>query len=98
MRANGLELGSFLTWFIRTELPPAYQSSSDTEAGKPSGGVSLLAWSYGNCVAFSMFAYADLLPVDDQEVLARYLRSYILFGESVMNPKPQRPDFPIHGI
>lgn len=81
IRARGLELGSFLTWFIRISNIPAPSSDpTESNADRQSGGLSVLAWSAGNCAALSFFAYAHLLPAQDQDLLAGYLRSYILFG------------------
>lgn len=78
VKARGLELGAFLAWFIRTANIPAPANGAD--AGETSGGLSLFAWSGGNCIAMSLIAYADHLPEQDQELLERYLRSYIIFG------------------
>lgn len=82
MKARGLEVGAFLAWFIKTEHVPAPSAEpGDANASKQLGGVSLLAWSSGNCSAMSLFAHAALLPKEDQELLNKYLRSYIVFGE-----------------
>lgn len=82
MKARGLELGAFITWFVRTEHVPAPNCALPSRAdnGEQSSGLCLLAWSAGNCVALSLFAYAHLLPKQDQELLNQYLRSYIIFG------------------
>lgn len=79
VKARGLELGAFLAWLIRTTDIPA---PSDNKT--PSGGLSVLAWSAGNCVTVSLFAHAESLPAEDQELLSRYILSYILFGAYIL--------------
>ena len=51
------------------------------EGGKRTGGVAVMAWSYGNVVTMSMLAHAGQLPSQTQDVLNRYVRTVVLYGE-----------------
>ncbi|KAI9057477.1 alpha/beta-hydrolase [Trametes sanguinea] len=74
--ARGIEIAAFLRWFIETNgIPPIKDSSEGTR----SGGLSVLAWSGGNCHALAMFAHIDKLPVETRKLLGAYLRSFITF-------------------
>lgn len=73
--ARGMEVANFLLWLIKKEkLPPI------TEAG--TGGLGVLAWSWGNTFTMSFLAQAAKLPRDEQDTLGAYLRSVIFFGMS----------------
>ncbi|KAL7280203.1 hypothetical protein ACG7TL_006622 [Trametes sanguinea] len=75
--ARGIEIAAFLRWFIDTNgIPPI----KDTPGGSRSGGLSLLAWSGGNCHALAMFAHIDKIPAETRSLLDAYLRTFIAFG------------------
>lgn len=76
IEARGLEVARFLTSYIRKEKIPAI-----SDAKNPSGGLAVLAWSFGNATVISTFAHIKKLAEQDQKLLDRYIRSYILLGE-----------------
>ncbi|OSD07585.1 alpha/beta-hydrolase [Trametes coccinea BRFM310] len=74
--ARGIEIAAFLRWFIETNgIPPI----KDTPGGSRSGGLSLLAWSGGNCHALAMFAHIDKISAETRSLLDAYLRTFIAF-------------------
>ncbi len=81
LQARGMEVAEFLRWFIKTENIPAIRE--DPGRGKLVGGLSVLSWSGGNAATFAMFAHADRLPEETKSLFNTYLRSFIMYGESV---------------
>ncbi|KZT68313.1 hypothetical protein DAEQUDRAFT_728131 [Daedalea quercina L-15889] len=81
LRARGLEILTFLLWFIREEnIPPLMLTTANGEFG--GGGVSLLGWSWGNESTLSSIAHAGELAQDDTETLAKYMRALIIYDPS----------------
>jgi len=76
IRARGLEIASFLDWFIRKENIPAFALDSGT------GGLSLLAWSWGNVVTMAFMAQASELPRDTRCLLDVTFRSLIILDSA----------------
>ncbi|CCM00689.1 uncharacterized protein FIBRA_02728 [Fibroporia radiculosa] len=98
IRARGLEIASFIAWYIEHEGIPSITFSS---GGDPvSGGVAVLGWSIGNCTTISMLANADTLPLDVQGLLGRYMRTLIIYdppyfalgGPDMLRFRPQMID------
>ena len=78
LQSRGAEIAEFLRWFIEKEnIPPLQQTSG---SGAAVGGLSLLSWSGGNSLTLSMFAHVDELAESTNELLNKYLRSFILYG------------------
>ncbi|KAH9925391.1 Alpha/Beta hydrolase protein [Epithele typhae] len=73
-RDRGFELAAFLCWLIDTEKIPPINGGA--------GGISLLSWSGGHALSFSMFGNAGLLPEKTRDVLNEYLRSFIMYEPS----------------
>ncbi|KAH9830743.1 Alpha/Beta hydrolase protein [Rhodofomes roseus] len=81
VRARGLEIVTFLLWYIRKEnIPPL--SSGAQEGSIRRGGISLSGWSWGCKMALSCVARAQELQPDDREFLAGYMRALVLFDPS----------------
>ncbi|KAI0366634.1 alpha/beta-hydrolase [Pilatotrama ljubarskyi] len=80
IRNRGLEIATFIRWFIETEAIPPIKEVAGSEALV--GGLSLLSWSGGNCAAAAMFAHADKLPEDTRQLFDAYLRSFIMYDPS----------------
>ena len=79
VKTRGVEIATFLRWLIETEnLPPVTQVGGSDER---TGGVSLLSWSGGNFKYLSLFAHAADLPSDTRDLLGKYLRNLILYGQ-----------------
>ncbi|KAH9937694.1 Alpha/Beta hydrolase protein [Fomitopsis serialis] len=76
IRARGLEIASFLVWFVRKENIPAYAADSGT------GGLSLLGWSWGNVVTMAFMAQASELSKDTRCLLDVYMRSLIILDSA----------------
>ena len=77
LQQRGAELARFLAWFIDNEkIPPR----SD-EAGRASGGISLLGWSLGNVTTLSTLAFSSTLDPELMKKLEPYLRKVIIFGK-----------------
>lgn len=80
LRGRGLEMATFLLWFIRKEnIPPLLQEKM--RGSFSGGGISVLGWSWGCKIALSCFARAHDLEPDDRHLLGNHLRGLILFGE-----------------
>ncbi|OBZ66589.1 hypothetical protein A0H81_13449 [Grifola frondosa] len=77
IRAQGIELGAFLAWFIDTQNIPRLSTSSGKE--HQTGGIAMLGWSSGNCITLSFLAHANKLPEKHRLLLDGYLRSFIIF-------------------
>jgi len=77
--ARGLEVASFVAWFIQEHALPRL-STTITLDGTESihGGVSLLGWSYGTAIMLSFLAHADRVSQETREFLDGYLRTCIL--------------------
>ena len=72
----GRELVVFLDQIIQElALPPIV-----LDDGKKSGGLAVMAWSYGNVVLMSMLAHADDWPAETKDLLRRYIRTVVLYG------------------
>lgn len=82
LRARASELVAFLTGIIESEgIPPIHPAPG---SNAPTGGISLVSWSAGNCQTMALFAYADQFPEADRKLLGAYLRTYVLYGESLL--------------
>ncbi|KAH9835553.1 Alpha/Beta hydrolase protein [Rhodofomes roseus] len=78
LRARGVEVASFLLWFIRMEqIPPP--SSPDDYNGNRGGGLALLGWSWGNIITISFLAHAATLPDNDRRLLGAYLTGFVMY-------------------
>ncbi|KAI0357368.1 alpha/beta-hydrolase [Trametes cingulata] len=80
IRTRGLEIASFIRWFIKTEAIPPIKEVPGSEALV--GGLSLLSWSGGNCATVAMFAHADKLSEETRKLFDTYLRSFIMYDPS----------------
>jgi len=78
IKDRGHELAFFLEWFIRTENIPPLEPSDDPNASR-NGGLAILAWSWGNCMALSFLSHGDSLPTDTKELLNSYMRTYVIY-------------------
>lgn len=78
MQHRGLEIAAFLRWFIHSERIPPIEEATGT--GVLSGGLSLMAWSGGNCPTVAMVAHADRLSDEIRRLLGTHLRSFIMYG------------------
>ena len=77
LQQRGAEMARFLAWFIEKErIPPQFK-----DAGRTSGGISLLGWSLGNVTTLSMLAFASTLDPGLMKKLEPYLRKVIIFGK-----------------
>ncbi|KAF7797122.1 hypothetical protein EIP86_008314 [Pleurotus ostreatoroseus] len=74
----GAEVAAFLSYIIITEKIPPRQ---DVE-GEETGGLVLLGWSMGNLWCLSMLSDSSSMGDDMIEIMQKYLRTYILHGES----------------
>jgi len=78
VRARGLEILTFLLWFIREEnIPPL--SPATQAGGLGGGGISMLGWSWGNKMTLSCVAHAGELASNDVEFLERYMWALVLY-------------------
>ncbi|OBZ66530.1 hypothetical protein A0H81_13451 [Grifola frondosa] len=81
IRSQGIELATFLEWFIKTEnIPPL---SATTNADTTTGGIAILGWSTGNCLTLSMLGNADRLPEESRKLLENYFRAFIIYDPAV---------------
>jgi len=81
IEARGMELATFIRWFIETErIPPITDDLN--EDGRPSGGIALLGWSAGNWQTISMIACAKKLPVNTRNILDVYFRTFFIYDTS----------------
>ena len=78
-RDKGLELGTFLVNVITSEDVPVTENVD----GKESGGVVLVCWSFGNIWSMSLLANEQELDVSKRDILRRYLRVAVMYGERV---------------
>ena len=76
--AQGMEIATFLKNFILAEQIPQCQVVN----GRRVGGIVLLAWSISTINALAMLGNEASLASDVKSVLADYLRTCILFGQS----------------
>ena len=72
-------MARFLAWFIEKEKIPLRFN----DAGRASGGISLLGYSLGNVTTLSMLAFASTLDPGLMKKLEPYLRKVIIFGKSL---------------
>ncbi|KAF9816038.1 hypothetical protein IEO21_04213 [Rhodonia placenta] len=79
--ARGLEIGTFIRWFIQAEHIPPISASPRADDSR-GGGVSLLGWSAGNLRAISFLAHVQDLPKETRSFLESYFRSLIVFDSS----------------
>ncbi|TFY59860.1 hypothetical protein EVJ58_g5515 [Rhodofomes roseus] len=78
---RGKEVAKFLLWFIGKEKIPQ-TANGQTGNSSRTGGLALLAWSWGNTITMAFLAQAAKLPQRDQEILGSYLRTLFLFDSS----------------
>ena len=75
--AVGQNIALCLQHLIRTlALPPITESE-----GKRTGGVALLGWSLGNFPTLAMLASGHQLSDETRDILGRYLRTVVMYGE-----------------
>ncbi|KZT65134.1 hypothetical protein DAEQUDRAFT_731758 [Daedalea quercina L-15889] len=77
IRARGLEIAAFLTWFIRQQMTPPM-----SDDGRTGGGLALLGWSWGNAMTMVLMAQAPELPEDDRCLLNNRFRSLIILDSA----------------
>jgi hypothetical protein len=70
------EIARFICEIIKKEDLPPKRENGDRKAG----GVALLGWSLGNAFGFATLANVHTLPSGLQDVLMKYLHTYIAFG------------------
>ncbi|KAI0043485.1 hypothetical protein FA95DRAFT_1546320 [Auriscalpium vulgare] len=68
---QGLDVGHFLAWFVRTQSVPPVSGRF--------GGIALVAWSLAHTPLAGLLAFADQLPEDVRSVLGTYLRAYCIY-------------------
>ncbi|KAF8591065.1 hypothetical protein K439DRAFT_1627154 [Ramaria rubella] len=75
LQQRGAEMARFLSWFIDNEkIPPR-----SNDAGRASGGISLLGWSLGNVTTLSLLAFASTLDPGLMKKLEGYLRKVVIY-------------------
>ncbi|KAI0770163.1 alpha/beta-hydrolase [Fomes fomentarius] len=90
LRARASELVAFLTGIVESEgIPPIHPAPG---SNAPTGGISLVSWSAGNCQTMALFAYADQFPEADQKLLGAYLRTYVLYEPSLASTGGSVPE------
>ena len=73
LRERGLEVARFLITMIDTlNLPPL------DDEGR--GGLSLMAWSFGNITMFAFAHFFSTYPQTVQDHLKTYLKSFVAYG------------------
>ena len=77
LQQRSAELARFLAWYIDQEQIPLRSGN----AGRASGGISLLGWSLGSVPTLSMLAFANTLDPGLVKKLEPYLRKVVVFGE-----------------
>ncbi|KAI8978850.1 alpha/beta-hydrolase [Trametes punicea] len=80
MAARGVELAAFIRWFIEKEEIPPIQKRAAGHGHV--GGLSLLSWSGGNSHTVALFANLDKISGETQDLLEKYLRSFIMYDPS----------------
>ncbi|KZT65133.1 hypothetical protein DAEQUDRAFT_697601 [Daedalea quercina L-15889] len=85
IQARGLEIATFLLWFIRKESVPPPSSTADYGSTR-GGGLAVLGWSWGNAMTISFFAQATELPESDRRLLDAYLRGFVIYDCSRHGP------------
>ncbi|KAF8524892.1 hypothetical protein BU17DRAFT_84452 [Hysterangium stoloniferum] len=79
LQHRGVEMARFLFKFIKQEkIPPISH-----EAGRPSGGISLLGWSFGNTITLSLLAFANTFDPGMMKTLERFLRKVIIYDATI---------------
>ena len=73
LRDRGREIAEFIKWMVDTLKIPA-----PTAEG---GGVAVLGWSIGNVTTMAMLRFLPTFPGDIRNVVAKYLQSFIVYGE-----------------
>lgn len=88
----GQELAAFLAWFVEAEhLPEISSTSSADEKGTDlKGGLSILAWSMGNIPALSLLGNLDKVSQTRQDLLGKYVRSYVMLGRRSLHDSPPK--------
>ena len=76
VRMLGRQVAYFLQHVIKEHALPHLLDVG----GRRSGGLALLAWSYGNVWSMSMLSHASSLPDRTRETIGRYLRTVVLYG------------------
>ncbi|EPQ56346.1 hypothetical protein GLOTRDRAFT_74957 [Gloeophyllum trabeum ATCC 11539] len=66
----GVELAQFLVWYVRRARV------SDVQSG---GGIAVLGWSSGNACGCAMLAHLNALGDQEQNVIKKYLKTYIIY-------------------
>ena len=77
IRAQGLEIATFLKEYIQSNNIPPVCSGAD---GNRCGGVVVVGWSRGCSIATSFLAHASSFPQEIVLFLERYLRKIVLHG------------------
>ncbi|OBZ68182.1 hypothetical protein A0H81_11984 [Grifola frondosa] len=86
LRACGLEIAAFMSWFIETEnLPPIAEPSDACSDGALTGGIALLGWSSGTCITMPVLAHADKMSDDMRKLFDAHFRSFILYDPSIIS-------------
>ncbi|KAL6306425.1 hypothetical protein BKA93DRAFT_729634 [Sparassis latifolia] len=89
--ARGLELVSFVHWFIIQENIPSI-SETQERFGALIGGIVLVPWSAGNSHVLSMLAHADKVPEETKALFDSHLRSIVLYDPSLTTVGTLPPD------
>ena len=79
---EGQELATFLEQLVKALGIPKVQTGSD---GAKVGGLAVLGWSSGNLPVLSMLGNALDLPESQQVVLRDYLRTSVIYGQSLLS-------------
>lgn len=76
---RGLELATFLRWYIETEHIPPISETPDAN-GRLGGGVAVLGWSGGNYQTIPLVGSFRSLPEDTRKFLEGYFRALLIYG------------------
>ena len=66
LQARAIEFAAFLKWVIESDVSIK--------------GISVVAWSAGNCQALAFLANARILSKETRELLGKHLRSFVMYG------------------
>ncbi|KAI0773416.1 hypothetical protein BC629DRAFT_1595179 [Irpex lacteus] len=95
VRAQGIELATFIARFIENENLPAPAIDGETKVG----GVSLVTWSQGNGILMALLANIALLDAETNALLERYMRTAFVYDPPCVVlgiPASPRLVMPVH--